>query len=63
MPKAQITEAEISRAIRAAKKVGETVYGYTVGGGNVTVHITPMTGIGGDVEKSNADKWFENGND
>lgn len=60
MPKAQATTAQICRAVEAAKKMGETVYGYSVDGNVITVHITPMPSAGTATSaKPDFDKWFK----
>ena len=62
MPKQQATEATICRTLKAAAKAGHTVYGYTVSGGNVTVHTQPMapSAVPG---RTAAEDWFSDDKD
>ena len=61
MPKAQVTEATIARTLRAARKAGETVYGYSVEGNIITVHTRPVAGV--KTEKDDLEKWLADDDD
>lgn len=54
-PKA--TDADIQRSLRAATRLGLTIYGYTVDGNRVHVHTKPLS-IPSAATGDEADAWL-----